>query len=84
MHSAPFWRTADKLGFVLGTCCIISYSYMVGKYPHDHFYTYYVILTLIMLALRVAHYWHMGWHYYITDFCYYVNFLILYVIMFES
>lgn len=84
MTSAPFWRTADKLGFVIGTLILVSFSYMIGKYPNDHFYTYYLYVTLFMLAMRVAHYRLQGWHYYISDFCYYANLLILYLITYDS
>ena len=84
MQSAPFWRTADKLGFVIGTLVLVSFSYMIGKFPNDHFYTYYFYVTMLMLAVRVAHYYHVGWHYFITDFCYYANALILYLIVCDS
>ncbi len=77
MQSAPFWRLADKIGFVLGTLIIISFNYMIGRYPHDLFYYYYVALTLVMLVVRWAHYYSLGWHYYISDFCYYSNVLVI-------
>lgn len=38
MMTAPFWRMADKLGFVVGTFTIITFSYLLGKYPNDIFY----------------------------------------------
>lgn len=50
---------------------------MIGRYPHDIFYHYYVALTLVMLVVRWAHYYSLGWHYYISDFCYYANLLII-------
>jgi Protein of unknown function (DUF2838) len=83
LHSAPFWRLADKLGFVVGIFIIVSFSYMIGKYPNDLFYLYYLLLTILMLILRMAHYYTMGWHYYIADFCYYANFLILWLLYFN-
>jgi hypothetical protein len=82
--TAPFWRLADKLGFIVGTFTIVSFSYLIGKYPNDIFYTYYVFTTIVMLFLRVLHYYHCGWHYYISDFCYYVNVLVLYLITYDS
>lgn len=84
MHTAPFWRLADKLGFVIGTLVLVSFSYMIGKYPNDLFYQYYLYVTVVMLAIRLAHYYHLGWHYYITDFCYFANVLILYLIVTDS
>jgi hypothetical protein len=84
MQSAPFWRLADKIGFVFGTLIIISFNFMIGRYPNDLFYHYYVYLTIAMLIVRYAHYYSLGWHYYISDFCYYVNALTLYLIMCDS
>jgi hypothetical protein len=55
---------------------------MIGKYPHDLFYYYYVALTLVMLIVRWAHYYSLGWHYYISDFCYYANVLIIVMLTF--
>jgi hypothetical protein len=40
MQSAPFWRTADKYAFVFGCAIIISYSFIMGRCPHDHCYLY--------------------------------------------
>jgi Protein of unknown function (DUF2838) len=84
MATAPFWRTADKIGFVLGTIILVSYSYMIGKYPNDHFYTYYLLTLIPLLIMRYFHYYSRGWHYYITDFCYFANILLIYVIMYDS
>ena len=82
MNSAPFWRFADKIGFVIGTMMLVSFSYLIGKYPHDLFYKYYVILVPILLILRFLHYKSLGWHYYISDFCYYANLLVLYTVQY--
>jgi hypothetical protein len=80
LRTAPFWRTADKLGFMIGTFVLVSFSYLIGKYPHDFFYTYYCVLVPVMIFLRICHYYSQGWHYYITDFCYYANTLVLYLV----
>jgi hypothetical protein len=82
MQGAPFWRLADKIGFVFGTLVIIAFNYMIGKYPHDLFYPFYVSLTIGMLIVRYAHYYSLGWHYYISDFCYFANVLIVILITF--
>ena len=57
---------------------------MIGKHPHDYFYTYYLYVTMLMMVVRFAHYYHLGWHYYISDFCYFANAMILYLITFDS
>jgi len=40
MSTAPFWRNADKFGFVFGTILIISFSYTIGRYPDTVVYHY--------------------------------------------
>ena len=84
MKTAPFWRTADKFGFVLGTTLIIAYSFMLGRYPYDLVYTFYMFLLPALIITRCFHYYSLGWHYYISDFCYYENLLILYFLWFDS
>jgi hypothetical protein len=84
MHTAPFWRTADKVGFMIGSMITVSYSYVIGAFPNDFFYPYYCSVMILLLTSRVAHYYSYGWHYFITDFCYYANSILLYIMMFES
>ena len=84
MKSAPFWRTADKFGFVLGTTLIITYSFMLGRYPYDLVYTLDMFLLPVLIITRCFHYYSLGWHYYISDFCYTANALILYFFWFDS
>ncbi len=84
MKTAPFWRTADKFGFVLGTTLIIAYSFMLGRYPYDLVYTFYMFLLPALIITRCFHYYSLGWHYYISDFCYTANALILYFFWFDS
>lgn len=80
MQTAPFWRTADKIAYVLGVMVLFSFAFMLGKYPHDLFYTYYTVLISILLATRLVHFMAVGWQYYLIDFCYYANFLVIYSI----
>jgi len=84
MHTAPFWRLADKLSFVIGVFIIVSYSFVLGRFPNDLCYIYIQMLMPVLLVLRWLHYYHMGWHYYISDFCYFANMLILYYLTFDS
>jgi hypothetical protein len=80
MKTAPFVRLYDKCAFVLGTLIITSSSYMLGGYPRDHYYTFYIALVSGLIGLRFLYYRTLGWHYYLTDFCYYANVWILLMI----
>ena len=56
MHSAPFWRTADKIGYVFGTITIFLFAFILGRFPHDLFYHYYTFMILLLLITRVVHF----------------------------
>lgn len=80
MNTAPFQRQTDKVVFTIGVIIIMTFCYTVGKYPHGLFYDYMTALTVSLLFLRVFQYTSMGYHWYIIDFCYYANVLVLYMV----
>lgn len=62
----------------------MGYGYVIGKYPHNFYYTFYTSLMLILLAIRTVQYFNCGWKYYLIDFCYFANSILLYMIIFDS
>ena len=84
MQNAPFWRKMDKLAYVLGTTLIICYSAIMGRYPHSHVYLFSSILLPSLLLPRFVQYYMNGWHFFLIDFCYFVNSCILYFLMWDS
>jgi len=80
MHTAPFWRLADKLGYVFGSIVLVSFAFMIGRFPHTLFYPYYTVMILGLIIVRCFHFYSVGWHYYLIDFCYYGNYIILFSI----
>mmetsp|Transcript_15147 Transcript_15147/g.18097 ORF Transcript_15147/g.18097 Transcript_15147/m.18097 type:complete len:156 (+) Transcript_15147:427-894(+) len=84
MDTAPFRRRMDKFAYVLGTTILISYSYLIGKYPNTHIYTYVTLIQSVLLAHRYYSYSFSESHYvmYLFDFCYIANFLLLVLINF--
>jgi hypothetical protein len=83
MQTAPFWRTADKFAFVIGTTMIIAFSFILGRWPHDYIYTFTLLLLPTLILSRYVHYIICGWHMYLIDFCYFVNGLLLFFLMFR-
>jgi hypothetical protein len=55
----------------------------MGRCPHDYCYLYVQLLLPVLLVSRWIHYYLQGWHYYVSDFCYFANALILYYITFD-
>ena len=78
MNHAPTVRLFDKIAFCLGVWLMTATTFIVGKYPHDIYYRYHVIIMIVLLAARVVHFRLKKWHYYMFDFCYYSNILIMY------
>lgn len=68
----------DKLGYVIGTMVICSFTFMLGKYPHDLFYSYCIALILFFIAVRVVHFIHVEKHFLLIDYCYIANAVVLY------
>jgi hypothetical protein len=83
MQSAPFWRKADKFAFMAGTSMIIAFSFILGRYPDTFIYQFTPILLLTLIATRYVHYILVGYHMYLVDFCYFANFMLLYLIVFQ-
>jgi len=78
MHTGPFWRTADKYAYVLGTTSIGVTCFIWGHSPHDLFYKYFTVATLFMIITRIPYYYYHNWQYYCLDYCYYTNLIVLY------
>jgi len=78
MATAPFVRTRDKATFVLSIFLIIIFVYCQGRYPNTHFYTYVTISTPSLLMIRVVSWLAVRkYHYYLLDFCYVGNAIML-------
>jgi hypothetical protein len=77
MKTAPFVRLFDKLAFIVGVLLLIFTTYILGRYPHRGYYTYHTLVVLGLVLFRFYNYRTKGWHYYLFDFCYFANTLII-------
>jgi Protein of unknown function (DUF2838) len=66
----------DKVAFVLGVFHIVASAYWLGRSPAT-FYKLYTVKATLLLSLRLALYRRDKMHYYLLDFCYYANALML-------
>lgn len=74
----------DKLSFIISVIILLSFTCFISKYPNDHFYTYYLSLTTVMFISRSVHYYSTGAHYYMIDFCYPANYILMWVVYSNS
>lgn len=82
MQGSPFTRLFDKVNFVIGVLLTIMTTFMVGRFPHDFYYYFHVIIIITLVSIRLFYYRSKKWHYYLFDFCYFANFLILLFLIF--
>ncbi|KAI8475416.1 MAG: hypothetical protein J3K34DRAFT_63001 [Monoraphidium minutum] len=66
----------DKLAFVLGLTLTWCMAYWLGWSPST-FYKLYSGLTVLLGLIRWVSYRSKRWHYYMLDFCYFANLLLL-------
>ena len=67
-------RTLDKLSFTLGVLGIAVTEWVMLVHPAAFRYFYPAVIAP-QLALRYVLYRRAKWHYFLFDFCYWVNFL---------
>lgn len=82
MKGARFVRLMDKVYFVLGVWLLIFNMYILGRYPHTNYYHWHSLVVIGLVLFRFYNYKKKGWHYYLFDFCYYANTLIIAFLLF--
>ncbi|KYQ93629.1 hypothetical protein DLAC_05011 [Tieghemostelium lacteum] len=70
-------RTKDKFAFVLGVLNLCIISFLAGKFPLMISYLYTTEFAILFL-IRVILYKKKNYHYFLFDFCYYANILLLF------
>lgn len=75
--SASGTREIDKWFFVAGVTVTMLSSYIMGAFPHDIYYQWHSVIVPFYVVIRIIYYKQKGLHYYLFDFCYWANFVIL-------
>eukprot|EP01128_Nolandella_sp_AFSM9_P009086 TRINITY_DN5725_c0_g1_i1.p1 TRINITY_DN5725_c0_g1~~TRINITY_DN5725_c0_g1_i1.p1 ORF type:complete len:405 (+),score=78.10 TRINITY_DN5725_c0_g1_i1:105-1319(+) len=79
--NVPFMRFMDKLSFILGLLLIVITEYLVLDHQEllPHFYT---LLMLPLMIYRFFAYHKANYHYFMLDFCYYMQIMSILLIYF--
>jgi len=77
MGSAPGTKMKDKLTFMFGVMTTIFQAWYIGRFPHAFYYDYHSAKCTLFLFGKWMYYKSKGWHYYMTDFCYFANLLLI-------
>jgi hypothetical protein len=74
--SSKLVRTFDKVLFLFGLSRILYEAFLLGRAP-CYFPLYYSIVLIIFVLCRFIYYRYMRWHYFLLDFCYWANLMLL-------
>lgn len=66
----------EKVSFIFGVMNIFISGYLIGGYP-QYFHLWYTVQLLYFMPIRFFAYHRRGYHYFLADLCYFVNFLIM-------
>lgn len=68
--------TREKVSFIAGVLNIFLSGYLIGAFP-EYFHHWYTAQIAYFYPVRFYLYRKKGYHYFLADLCYYVNFLLL-------
>lgn len=84
-ETESWMQTLDKLSFIFGVVLLVTFVYILGRYPHSHFYVFYSSLVPTMVLIRFVDYKPKRSHYFLLDFCYFGGAtVLLYVVFFPK
>jgi len=66
----------EKVAFIFGVMNIFISGYLIGAYP-EYFHIWYTAQLLYFMPIRYFTYHRRGYHYFLADLCYFVNFLLI-------
>lgn len=65
----------EKVSFIFGVMNIFASGYLIGGFP-EYFPLWYTVQLLYFMPIRYFTYHRRGYHYFLADLCYFVNFLL--------
>ncbi|KAK4228232.1 hypothetical protein QBC38DRAFT_161769 [Podospora fimiseda] len=66
----------EKISFIFAVLNIFISGYIIGGWP-EWFHLWYTVQVLYFMPIRFYTYKKRGYHYFLADLCYFVNFLLL-------
>lgn len=66
----------EKISFIAGVLNLFISGYMIGALP-QYFHILYTVELVYFFPIRFYTYRKRGYHYFLADLCYFVNFLLL-------
>ncbi len=66
----------EKVSFIFGVMNIFVSGYLMGGFP-QYMHLWYTVQILYFMPIRFYTYHRRGYHYFLADLCYFVNFLLM-------
>jgi hypothetical protein len=66
----------EKVSFIFGVLNIFLSGYIIGGWP-EYMYLWYTAQVMYFMPIRFYTYHRRGYHYFLADLCYFVNFLLM-------
>ena len=66
----------EKVAFIAGVMNIFISGYLIGALP-EYFYWWFTVQFCYFMPVRYYTYRNKGYHYFLADMCYFVNFLLM-------
>ncbi|PSR81524.1 hypothetical protein BD289DRAFT_36232 [Coniella lustricola] len=66
----------EKVSFICGVLNIFLSGYLIGAYP-EYMHLWYSVQILYFMPIRFYTYHKRGYHYFLADLCYFVNFVLM-------
>lgn len=76
MKTPPFLRTSDKLGFTVSISCLLFTQWILLLHP-QWMYLWYTCLLIPLLTWRYFSYSKQKYQYFMLDFCYFAQSILL-------
>ncbi len=66
----------EKVSFIAGVLNVFISGYLLGGYP-EYFHLWYTAQIMYYMPIRFYTYHRRGYHYFLADLCYFVNFMLM-------
>ncbi|PSK57897.1 hypothetical protein B9Z65_9099 [Elsinoe australis] len=80
-NDSKYVTVREKVSFIGGVLDIFISGYMIGAFP-EYFHIWYTAQLVYFMPIRWYTYHKIGFHYFLADLCYFVNFLMVLSIWF--
>lgn len=75
-HDRKVITLREKVSFICGVLNIFVSGYLLGAYP-EWMHLWYSVQILYFMPIRYFTYHKLGYHYFLADLCYFVNFMLM-------